>query len=93
MNMPAFQTLAVAVLVAACAVYSAWALMPASLRRGLACRLARLGWVGRLRAVARAARGPVGCGCDGCDRSVLATGAGEAGRAQVVRVVPRRPAP
>ena len=48
------QSLVVGLIVAACAAYAAWALMPASWRRRLA---RRLGW-----------RDPApGCGgCDGC---------------------------
>ena len=84
------QTFAVIPLVLACGVYSAWSLMPAVLRRPLAATLVRWPLVGRLPAVVRAAKGPVGCGCDGCDRSTLAAKPGD-GQANVIRVVPRRP--
>jgi hypothetical protein len=84
------QTLTVIALVLACGVYSAWALMPAVLRRPLAAVLARLPLVGRLPAVVRAAKGPMGCGCDGCDRSTLVAKPG-GGDTNVIRVLPRRP--
>ena len=85
------QALMVASLVAACFGYSAWALMPAMLRRKLATVLTRMPWVGQVPAVVRAAKGPVGCGCDGCDRSTLAKSPEDAA-ANVIRIVPRRPA-
>ena len=86
------QTLAVIPLVMACGVYSAWALMPAAPRRRLAVALGRLPWARRVPAIARAAREPVGCGCDGCDRSTLAGGPRRE-RAGVIRIVAQRPRP
>ncbi len=85
-----WQPVVVMALVPACAVYAAWALMPAGLRRPLAAALARWPLIGRLPAVSRAAKGPVGCGCDGCDRSTLAAKPAD-GSSNVIRVVPRRP--
>lgn len=62
------QALIVALVVAACAVYATWTLMPAALRRTLARQLRGWPLLGRLKAVQRAA-GPAdtGCGCSGCD--------------------------
>ncbi|NUZ07270.1 DUF6587 family protein [Piscinibacter koreensis] len=64
------QTIVVALLVTACAVYAIWTLLPAAARRALARRLADVpapgavrGWL-RARAVATNA-----CGCDGCDKA------------------------
>ena len=93
------QSLAVAPLVLLALAYSAWVLMPGSLRRALALGMARQRWLGRIPAIARAARAPAGCGCDGCDRSAIATDTGKTGDTlggainapQVVRVVRRRP--
>jgi len=62
------QNLIVALIVAGCTVYAAWALMPSALRRALALRIQHWPWpqfVGRH--VRRAAQAPTGCGCDGCD--------------------------
>jgi hypothetical protein len=85
------QALAVIPVVAACSVYTGWVLLPATLRRKIATLLARSRWIGRLPAIARAASEPVGCGCDGCDRSASGPGA-ERGES-VIRIVPRRHAP
>jgi len=52
------QWLVVALVVAASATYAAWALIPASLRRGIA---------GRTVATSTSS-----CGCSGCDRNPLA---------------------
>jgi hypothetical protein len=87
------QLLAVAPVVAACFGYSAWALMPAALRRRLAIVLSRVRWIGRLPSVARAARASGGCGCDGCDRSAVAqkpTADDAVNRTSVIRIVPRQ---
>ena len=65
------QALVVAPVVAACFVYAAWSLMPGTLRRRLAIALMRMPWVGQIPFVVRAAQKPLGCGCDGCDRSAL----------------------
>ena len=64
------QDIVVALLVAACAVYAAWSLLPAAARRGIAVALLKLPLPGPL--AARMARHTVitsGCACDGCDRS------------------------
>ena len=62
------QTLIVGVLVAWCALYSIWTLMPAGARRHLAQRLLkrRLPNAVRVRLL-RHAQAASGCGCDGCD--------------------------
>jgi hypothetical protein len=72
MNAP-LQTVLMLLLVVACTVYSAWALMPAALRRKLAMALMRWPWTATLPAINRAATAPTGCGCDGCDRAAPAT--------------------
>jgi hypothetical protein len=64
------QTLVVTVIVVACAVYAAWTLMPASLRRRVAVALLARPLP---EAVARRLRphavASSGCGCDGCDHA------------------------
>ncbi|MET0332930.1 MAG: hypothetical protein ABW190_01560 [Rhizobacter sp.] len=63
------QDLIVGLIVAACAVYAVWVLMPSSLRRSLAQRIQHWPLPSFLgRSVRRAALAPTGCGCDaGCD--------------------------
>lgn len=65
------QHLVVGLLVALCAVYALWSLMPVALRRPLAGWLLRVPGLGRAGPLAgvlrRAAAGPNACGCDGCD--------------------------
>ena len=67
------QWLAVAIVVAGSAMYAAWTLMPASLRRGIAGVLLKLplptAIATRMRAVAA---NTSSCGCSGCDRNPLA---------------------
>lgn len=62
------QDLIVGLIVASCAFYAAWTLMPAAWRRRLAARALHLPlpapWHARLGKLARSAPG---CGCDGCD--------------------------
>ena len=66
------QSLVVAVIVAACAVYAAWTLMPASLRRAIALALLKLPLPGGVATFMRRHSAQAsGCGCDGCDKSVL----------------------
>ena len=66
------QSLVVALLVAGCAVYAAWTLMPAGSRRAIALALLKLPLPGGLAAfMRRHSVEPSGCGCDGCDKSVL----------------------
>ena len=64
------QSLAVALIVGACAVYAAWTLMPAAWRRATALALLDLpmpaGATAFLRKHSVAASG---CACDGCDKS------------------------
>ena len=65
------QTVVVAFLVAGCAVYAAWALMPAAARRGIALALLKRPLPGvAARFLRRHAEAASGCGCDGCDRNV-----------------------
>lgn len=85
------QALVVIPVVAACSVYSGWSLMPAALRRRLAGVLARIRWIGGWPAVVRAAREPVGCGCDGCDRAAAPLGPSTGSGENIIRIVPRRP--
>lgn len=63
------QEFIVAVIVAACTVYAAWALMPSALRRRLAQRIQHWPWPAAIgKHVRRATLAPTGCGCDaGCD--------------------------
>jgi len=65
------QNIVVALIVVACFVYAAQALMPVALRRALARWLAPWPhWPAPLaRRLQRASREPMaGCGCEGCDR-------------------------
>jgi len=58
----------VALVVAACAVYAAWALAPRSLRRRVAEALRGRSWPAPIdRFLERHARADDGCGCDGCE--------------------------
>ena len=64
------QSLIVAAIVLASLLYASWTLMPSSLRMVIARALLRLRlrWPARTRSwLERAAAGPTGCGCDGCD--------------------------
>jgi hypothetical protein len=64
------QVLVVAVLVAGCFFYAAWALMPASARKRIAALLlARPLPAFMAEALRPHAAGASGCGCAGCDRS------------------------
>jgi hypothetical protein len=68
------QTLLVALLVAACALYALWALLPAGVRRPIARALLRLHWPEPLAArLQRHTVEPSGCGCDGCDQAAKPT--------------------
>jgi hypothetical protein len=65
------QSLIVAMIVAGCAVYAAWTLMPAVSRRSIAAALLKLplpaGTAAFMRKHSVVASG---CACDGCDKSV-----------------------
>ena len=64
------QTLITALLVAGCAGYATWTLMPATLRRRIANAALAYPMPDLLaRRLRRFAAAPSGCGCDGCDRS------------------------
>ena len=62
----AAQSLVVAVIVAACATYAVWTLMPAMARRSVATLVLRLSLPERLARPFRKALGPAGA-CGGCD--------------------------
>ena len=80
------QALIVAVIVAACASYSTWSLMPAAWRQRLARRLlqwpalAGQAWLQR----AAAQRGGCGDGCSSCDAGAAKPAA--PGARQVIRI-------
>jgi hypothetical protein len=80
------QAVAVALIVIGAAGYTAWTLMPAPWRRGLARRLLRTPGLAAWSALRRAASAPAGCGCSGCDGAPSAPAAA----AQPIKVV-RRP--
>ncbi|MFO6420558.1 DUF6587 family protein [Hylemonella sp. W303a] len=85
------QTVVVALIVIACSVYAAQALLPAALRRALARWLALWPrWPAPLaRRLQRAANAPqAGCGCDGCDRPATAAQRGAA--SQPIHILRRR---
>ena len=64
------QAVITALLVAGCAGYAAWTLMPATLRRRIAGAALAYPMPGLLaRRLRRFTVAPSGCGCDGCDRS------------------------
>ncbi|HWI11996.1 MAG TPA: hypothetical protein VNU48_11760 [Burkholderiaceae bacterium] len=72
--MQLLQNLIVALLVAGCAVYAAWALMPAAARRGIAGSLLKLPLPAAFeRKMRKAATVSSGCGCDGCDHAPAKT--------------------
>jgi hypothetical protein len=77
----AVQTLLVALIVVASAVYALWALIPSGVRRQLA--IAALRWplpaflLARLRHPAQPA---IGCACDGCDHATPRPAAGSTQR-------------
>ena len=88
--MPDLQQAAVAAIVAPSAVYAAWSLLPAALRRALARRLLRAPLPAPLaRPLQRAARGGGACGCDGCDAKP-ANGQGQRSAAAAPVVAPIR---
>jgi hypothetical protein len=68
------QNLIVALLVAGCAVYAVWTLMPAAARRGIAGSLLKLPLPAVFAVQMRkAATVSSGCGCDGCDHAPAKT--------------------
>jgi len=62
----AAQSLLVALIVAACAMYAAWTLMPGAVRRSLAALVLRLSLPERVARPFRKALATTG-GCGGCD--------------------------
>ena len=87
------QTIVAFCLVVGCAGYAAWALLPAAARRSIAVALLKQPLPGfAARFLQRHAQAASGCGCDGCDRNVVAPPAGERPPAQGAPLVfhPRR---
>ena len=87
------QSVVVACLVVACAVYAAWTLLPAAARRGLALALLQRPLPGvAARFLRRHAEAASSCGCAGCDRNGAAPRAVEGPPAQGAPLVfhPRR---
>ena len=81
------QSLVVAVIVAACAVYAAWTLMPAAWRRTTALALLELPVPAEAAALLRKhSTKPTGCACDGCDKSATKA---PPPRVQTIMVYPR----
>ena len=84
------QTIVVALLVALCALYAVWVLMPSAARRALATTLLKLPLpafaIARLR---KAASSAGGCACDGCDAAPAQTK--KQGAPQTVTFHPRPP--
>jgi hypothetical protein len=71
------QSMAVAVIVAACTVYAVWRLMPSVARRRVAVVALRLPLPVRFAApLRRMAQATNACGCDGCDGDVARPAAG-----------------
>jgi hypothetical protein len=64
------QWVVVAALVAGCAAYAAWTLMPAAGRRRIASAAVARRWPLE-HFWRRHAQAPSGCGCDGCDAAPL----------------------
>jgi hypothetical protein len=83
------QGLCVALLVAVCAAYAVWTLMPSAARRACARAALRLPLPATLAApLQRAARPGSACGCDGCDRAAAPPAAASV---QTVKFHPRPP--
>ena len=81
------QDLAVGLIVAGCAVYATWVLMPAAWRRATASRALSLPLPALVRIrLERLVRSAPGCGCDGCD----ASGPKKSAEAQPMRFI-RKP--
>jgi hypothetical protein len=94
------QWIVVGLVVAACAVYATWTLLPATARRRLAAAALAWPWPTRVAAFwRRHAEAASGCGCDGCDAGTPAVRPGNAkdvpaagrGAEQPVAFHPRRP--
>ena len=83
------QILIVAVLVACCFAYAAWALIPAAARKWVASRLLERRLPGFLADALRPyATAASGCSCDGCDQSAKAAPAAPA--VKTITFHPRR---
>jgi hypothetical protein len=83
--MHSLQDLIVAALVAGCAVYVVWTLMPAAARRAVAGALLKLPLPERFALrMRRAATASSGCGCDGCDHAPEKTAKASPAAPQVV---------
>ncbi len=86
------QSLIVAVVVAACSVYAAWSLMPASARRATAAALLKMPLPGGISAfMRRHSLAASGCACDGCDHAADKKAA--APSVQAIHFHPRHPRP
>jgi hypothetical protein len=82
------QSAIVAVVVLASAVYAAWTLMPASLRRTFATAALKLPLPAMIAARIRAhAANASSCGCSGCDRNPLSTKSTEAAATAAARPI------
>jgi uncharacterized membrane protein YccC len=85
------QALIVAVLVACCFVYAAWALIPAAARKWLASRLLERKLPAFLAEALRPyATAASGCSCDGCDRSGKVAPRAAASGSKPITFHPRR---
>jgi len=83
----ASQSLLVALIVGACAVYALWKLVPSAARRHFANAALRLPLPPLLAPLRRAMQAANACGCDGCD---VVARKPDAGAAQPLRFHPRR---
>jgi len=73
-------------IVAGCAVFALWTLMPSALRRACAAAALHLPLPAALSAsLRRTTQAPVSCSCDGCDKVKPS-----APRAQAIRIHRRR---
>ena len=86
------QWLVVAVVVAACAVYATWTLLPASLRRTVAAAALNVPLPAPIaKRVRRMATSAPSCGCSGCDQGTPAQRDDEASAARPITLHRRLP--
>jgi hypothetical protein len=82
------QWIVVGIVVFASAIYAAWSLMPASLRRVLSTSALRLPLPAAIAAwLRRHASDATSCGCSGCDRNPLSTPAAATPASNMVRPI------